>query len=472
MESAKRTKKMDMLNGSIWNKIPMYAFPVAATGILEQLFNASDIAIVGNFASSDRTVAIAAVGANSPIIGVILNLFIGISLGTNVVIANAIGRKDRREVEQAVHTSVLAALAGGLFVTLLGELFIKNILSMLNVPADVLPYALMYIRIYLLGMPVIFLYNFEAAIFRSIGDTRIPLQALAFSGVLNVILNLFFVICIKMTVNGVAIATVISNICSSAILFVKLMQTDKWIQLDIKKLRIDNRCLLKILGIGFPAGIQSAVFNIANVVIQSAINSLGTIVIAASSAAFNIEILVYYVFNSFSQACTTFVGQNYGAGQIKRCKRTLLLCLLEDTIASIAAIIIILFSGRFLLSMFNRDAQVIAIGYERLVMIFIAYCFSMLYEVMSGYLRGFGISLVPAVLTIIGVCGTRISWVYAVFPKNPTFHTLMLAYPVSLSITAVLIFIALLVYHPAHRNQSHVNQSRVNQSRVNQSHGS
>lgn len=452
MESAKRTKKMDMLNGSIWNKIPMYAFPVAATGILEQLFNASDIAIVGNFASSDRTVAIAAVGANSPIIGVILNLFIGISLGTNVVIANAIGRKDRREVEQAVHTSVLAALAGGLFVALLGELFIKNILSMLNVPADVLPYALMYIRIYLLGMPVIFLYNFEAAIFRSIGDTRIPLQALAFSGVLNVILNLFFVICIKMTVNGVAIATVISNICSSAILFVKLMQTDKWIQLDIKKLRIDNRCLLKILGIGFPAGIQSAVFNIANVVIQSAINSLGTIVIAASSAAFNIEILVYYVFNSFSQACTTFVGQNYGAGQIKRCKRTLLLCLLEDTIASIAAIIIILFSGRFLLSMFNRDAQVIAIGYERLVMIFIAYCFSMLYEVMSGYLRGFGISLVPAVLTIIGVCGTRISWVYAVFPKNPTFHTLMLAYPVSLSITAVLILIALLVYHPAHRN--------------------
>lgn len=357
------------------------------------------------------------------------------------------------------HTSVLATLAGGLFVTLLGELFIKNILSMLNVPADVLPYALMYIRIYLLGMPVIFLYNFEAAIFRSTGDTRIPLQALAFSGVLNVILNLFFVICLKMTVNGVAITTVISNICSSAILFVKLMQTDKWIRLDIKKLRIDKRCLLKILGIGFPAGIQSAVFNIANVVIQSAINSLGTIVIAASSAAFNIEILVYYVFNSFSQVCTTFVGQNYGAGQIKRCKRTLLLCLLDDTIASIAAIIIILCSGRFLLSLFNRDAQVIAIGYERLVIIFIAYCFSMRYEVMSGYLRGFGISLVPAVLTIIGVCGTRIGWVYAVFPKNPTFHTLMLAYPVSLSITAVLIFIALLVYHPAHRNQSHRNQS-------------
>ena len=449
------TKKMDMLNGSIWNKIPMYALPVAATGILEQLFNASDIAIVGNFASSDRTVAIAAVGANSPIIGVILNLFIGISLGTNVVIANAIGRKDRKDVERAVHTSVLAAFIGGLLVTLLGEFFIKNLLSILHVPEDVFPYALLYIRIYLLGMPVIFLYNFEAAIFRSIGDTKIPLWALAFAGVLNVILNLFFVICLKMTVNGVAIATVISNIFSSTILFVKLTKTDKWIHLNIKNLRIDRKCLLKILGIGFPAGIQSAVFNLANVVIQSAINSLGTVVIAASSAAYNIEILVYYVFNSFSQACTTFVGQNYGAGQIKRCKRTLLLCLIEDSLTSVAAILLILCSGKFLLSLFNRDPQVISIGYERLVIIFIAYCFSMLYEVMSGYLRGFGISLVPAILTTIGVCGTRIGWVYAVFPKDRTFRTLLLAYPASLSITAVLILAALLIYHPAHRNEHH-----------------
>ena len=453
MKSAKRTQKMDLLNGSIWNKIPMYALPVAATGILEQLFNASDVAIVGNFASSDRTVAIAAVGANSPVIGVILNLFIGISLGTNVIIANAIGRNDKKDVEQAVHTSVLAAFAGGLLVTLLGELFIKTILNMLHVPADVFPYALLYIRIYLLGMPVIFLYNFEAAIFRSTGDTKIPLQALAFSGILNVILNLFFVICLKMTVNGVAIATVLSNTVSSAILFIKLTKTDKWIHLDIRKLKISRTCLFKILGIGFPAGIQSAVFNLANVVIQSAINSLGTVVIAASSAAFNIEILVYYVFNSFSQACTTFVGQNYGAGQIRRCKRTLVLCLIEDSIASIAAILLILCSGKFLLSLFNRDPQVIALGYERLILIFIAYCFSMLYEVMSGYLRGFGISLVPAILTTIGVCGIRIGWVYTVFPKDRTFRTLLLAYPASLSITAMLILAALLVYRPAHRNK-------------------
>lgn len=446
-----RPEKLDILNGSIWNKLPKYALPVAATGILEQLFNASDIAIVGNFASQNRTAAIAGIGANSPIIGVILNLFIGISLGTNVVIANAIGRKDQEDVEKAVHTSVLAALIGGILVTILGELCIGNVLKLLNVPADVLPYATLYIRIYLLGMPVIFLYNFEAAIFRSTGDTKIPLQALALSGILNVILNLIFVVVLHMTINGVAIATVIANVVSSTVLFIRLTRTDKWIRITPSRIRIDHSCLLKILRIGLPAGIQSMVFNLANVVIQAAINSLGTVVIAASSAAYNIEILVYYIFNSFSQACTTFVGQNYGAGQIKRCSRTLLLCLLEDSLTSVCAIIIILFSGKFLLSLFNSDPQVIAIGYTRLLLVFSAYIFSMLYEVMSGYLRGFGISLIPAILTIIGVCGVRISWVYFVFPMHRNFQSLMLVYPVSLATTAVLIFMALMIYRPSRR---------------------
>ena len=439
-----------MLHGPIWNKLPQYALPVVATGILEQLFNASDLAIVGNFASTDRTVAIAAVGANSPVIGVILNLFIGLSLGSNVVIANAIGRGNKKDVEQAVHTSVAASFLGGILVTLLMELCAGKLFQLLYIPEEVLPYALLYFRIYLLGLPVIFLYNFEAAIFRSIGDTKVPLQALAFSGILNVALNLLFVIVFKMTVNGVAIATVLSNAVSSLILFVRLMRTEKWVKLHISKLQIHGNCLIRILRIGLPAGIQSAVFNFANVVIQSAINSLGTVVIAASSAAYNIEILVYYIFNAFSQACTTFVGQNYGAGQIDRCKRTLLLSLLEDTLASVTAILLILGSGKFLLSLFNSDPQVIDIGYTRLVIIFSAYIFSMLYDVMSGYLRGFGISFIPAVLTTIGVCGTRIAWVYMIFPKSRTFHTLLMVYPVSLSITALLIFIALLVCRPAH----------------------
>lgn len=452
MKKLNNRKSLDMLNGPIWSKLPIFALPVAATAMLEQLFNASDIAVVGNFApASEQTVAVAAVGANSSVIGLIVNLFVGIALGANVVIANAIGHGDRKVVQKAVHTSIVTAILGGVLVAILGEIFAVNLLNSLNVPNDVFPYALLYLRIYLLGMPVILLYNFEAAIFRSIGDTKIPLIALAVSGVLNVILNLFFVIVLNMSVEGVAIATVISNTVSSAILFVRLMRTPTDIKLSPKQLKIDKSSLKRIMRIGLPAGIQSAVFSISNIIIQSAINTLGTVVMAASSAAFNLEIFAYYVINSFSQACTTFVGQNYGAGKIKRCKKTLALSLLEDAIATATTIAIILFAGRFLLSIFNNDPKVIEIGYTRLIIIFSAYGFSMLYEVMSGYLRGFGISFTPAILTTLGVCGTRITWIYTVFPKSQTFETIMIVYPISLSITAVLIGISLLIFRHSRR---------------------
>lgn len=451
MEKELKKQKLDMLNGSIWNKLPVFALPIAATGILEQLFNASDIAIVGNFAQTDKTVAVAAVGANSPIIGLILNLFIGIALGANVVIANAVGRDDKQTVQKAVHTSMVVSVIGGVLVAIIGELIAEPLLTVLNVPDDVLELALLYLRIYFLGMPVILLYNFEAAIFRSIGETKMPLIALTLSGILNVLLNLFFVIVLKMSVNGVATATVLANIVSAGILYIKLVKSDKYIKVEFKKLRIDGKVFAKIMQIGLPAGIQSAVFAVANIVIQGAINSLGTVVIAASSAAFNIEIIAYNVMNSFSQACTTFVGQNFGANKIDRCKKTLFLCLIEDAIASGTAILIVLITGKFLLSIFNNNPEVIEIGYTRLVIIFIAYIFSMLYEVMSGYLRGFGFSLVPAILTTVGVCVLRIIWINTVFPANRTFVTIMTAYPVSLSTTAVLIFIALIIYRPSKR---------------------
>lgn len=451
MEKELKKQKLDMLNGSIWNKLPVFALPIAATGILEQLFNASDIAIVGNFAQTDKTAAVAAVGANSPIIGLILNLFIGIALGANVVIANAIGRDDRQTVQKAVHTSMVVSVIGGVLVAIIGELIAEPLLTVLNVPDDVLELALLYLRIYFLGMPVILLYNFEAAIFRSIGETKMPLIALTLSGILNVLLNLFFVIVLKMSVNGVATATVLANVVSAGILYIKLVKSDKYIKVEFKKLRIDGKVFAKIMQIGLPAGIQSAVFAVANIVIQGAINSLGTIVIAASSAAFNIEIIAYNVMNSFSQACTTFVGQNFGANKIDRCKKTLFLCLIEDAIASGTAILIVLITGKFLLSIFNNNPEVIEIGYTRLVIIFIAYIFSMLYEVMSGYLRGFGFSLVPAILTTVGVCVLRIIWINTVFPANRTFVTIMTAYPVSLATTALLIFIALIIYRPSKR---------------------
>ena len=332
MGTTVKKHEIDMLHGSIWNKLPLFALPVAATAILEQLFHASDVAIVGNFTGDARTVAVAAVGANGPIIGLIVNLFIGIALGANV-----------------------------------------------------------------------------------------------------------------------AIATVAANAVSAALLYVRLTRTDKCVRVERKALRIDGASLKRILSIGLPAGVQSAVFSFANIVIQSAINTLGTVAIAASSAAFNVEILAYDVLNSFSQACTTFVGQNYGAGQIKRCKKTMQLSFLEGAIATFVSVVVLLLSARSLLAIFNSDPEVIAIGYIRLATILPAYVFCLIYEILSGYLRGFGISLAPALLTMLGVCGIRIAWVKFVFPTSMTFQTVMWVYPISLGVTAVLILCAVLIYRPSKR---------------------
>lgn len=455
MAKTKREKALNMLSGSMWDKILLYALPVAATGILGQLFNASDIAVVGNFAPGDTVSAVAAVGANGPVIGLVLNLFIGIALGANVVIANAIGRGDQETVSRAVHTSIVASVLGGLLITIFGELFAVSVLEMLNVPEEVLPLAAKYMRIYLIGMPVILLYNFESAIFRSAGDTKTPLAALAISGVLNVLLNLFFVIVMRMTVEGVAIATVTANAISSALLMRKLIKSELLVKIELKKLKISWPILGRILKIGVPAGIQSAVFSLSNIVIQSAINSLGKIVMAASSAAFNVEIMAYYILNSFGQACTTFVGQNYGAAQIDRCRKAFKLCLIEGVIATACAVGITLVSGKFLLSLFNNDPEVIRLGFIRLKFIFASYIFSTFYDGMSGYLRGFGISLTPALLTMLGVCGIRVLWVATVFPKNPCFETIMQVYPISLAVNAVLIFTALMVIRPA-KKYAHV----------------
>lgn len=451
MEKRKRGLAIDILNGSMWDKILRYALPVAATGILGQLFNASDIAIVGNFAEGDTVAAVAAVGANGPVIGLLLNIFIGIALGANVVIANAIGRGDKETVSRAVHTSIVAAVLGGIIVCLLGQLLAEPVLSMLQVPEDVFPLALKYMRIYLLGLPVIFLYNFEAAIFRSAGDTKTPLIALALSGVLNVILNLFFVIVLNKTVDGVAIATVLANVVSSVVLLRRLLRSELFIHVEFKNLRIDWKILWRILKIGVPAGIQGAVFSLSNIVVQSAINSLGKVTMAASSAAFNVEIMAYYILNSFGQACTTFVGQNYGAGQIDRCRKALKLCLIESVIATACAVAIALASGKYLIALFNNDPEVIRLGMVRLKFIFMSYIFSTIYDCMSGYMRGFGISLTPALLTIFGVCGTRIIWIYMVFPMSQTFETIMQVYPISLAINMVLIFCALIITRPSKR---------------------
>ncbi len=440
--------RMDMVNGSLGDKIIRYAIPLAATGILQQLFNAADLAVVGQFSGKE---AMAAVGGNAPVIGLLVNLFVGISLGSNVIIARSIGQKDEESISKAVHTSVIVALLGGVFLAVLGELLAPFIVELLEVPTDVYPLAIKYLRIYLAGMPVILLYNFEAAVFRSSGNTRTPLAALTVSGVLNVVLNLFFVLGLGMDVDGVATATVLSNLVSSVLLFAALTRTAQAIRLDPRKLWVHSDVLRQILKVGIPAGIQGMIFSFANIIIQSAVNSLGTTVMAASSAAYNLEIFSYYIMNSFGQACTTFVGQNYGAGKNDRCRKTLRLCLLQSlTSTAVVSVLILLFS-RPLLGIFNTDPDVIAAGQIRLAYIFFAYLFSFAQEGLSGYLRGFGVSFIPAACTVIGICGVRLTWIFTVFQQSRTFSTIMQVYPLSLGVTAVVILGVTLLVKPSQR---------------------
>ena len=440
--------RMDMISGSLGDKIIKYAIPLAATGILQQLFNAADLAVVGQYSGK---AAMAAVGGNAPVIGLLINLFVGISLGSNVIIARSIGQKDTVSISKAVHTSVVVALLGGLFLLVLGELLAPNVVALLEVPEEVHPLAVKDLRIYLAGMPVILLYNFEAAIFRSCGNARTPLIALVISGILNVIFNLLFVLGFGMDVDGVATATVLSNLISSAILFAVLTKTELFIRIYPRKMRIHGDVLGQILKIGVPAGIQGMIFSFANIIIQSAVNSLGTTVMAASSAAYNLEIFAYYIMNSFGQACTTFVGQNYGAGKNDRCRKTVRLCLLQSVVGTVVSGGLILLFSRPLLSIFNQDPDVISAGQIRLKFIFIAYLFSFAQEGLSGYLRGFGVSFMPAACAVIGICGVRLTWIFTVFRRAPSFTTIMQVYPLSLGITAAAILVVTLIVKPSRR---------------------
>lgn len=434
-----KRSNIDMLHGGIAGKLLLFALPLAATGMLQQLFNAADVAVVGRFAGKN---AMAAVGSNSPVIGLLVNGFVGISLGANVVISRFTGQDNKDGISKTVHTSVLFSVLGGLFITLLGELVAPLILNLLSVPAEVFPMALAYLRIYLLGLPVIFLYNFESAIFRSQGDTRTPLICLVISGIINVILNLFFVCIVGMTADGVALATVISNAVSALLLFILLCHRNDYIKITVSKIKIHSNVLKSMIKIGLPAGLQGMVFSLSNLCIQSAVNSLGADVMAASSAAFNIEILAYYVINSFGQACTTFVGQNYGAENIGRCRRVARISLIIDIGITAAASLIMLAFGTRLLGIFNSDPAIASIGIVRLRFILAAEVVNAVMEVMSGAMRGYGYSVVPAVITFIGVCGVRIVWVYSIFKVSQTFFTLMMVYPVSWIITAAALTIA------------------------------
>ena len=433
------TRDMDMLHGSLWDKIILFALPLALTGVMQQLLNGADIFTLGQFVGKN---AMAAVGNNISMVGLILSLMMGLSLGANVVIAQNIGAQKIDRAHSAVNTAFVLAIGAGIFFCLVAELLVAPIFYFLEVPESVVGMAETYLRIFLLSLPAISLYNFQAAIFRSKGDTRTPLIALAVASGINIWLNLLFVLRFDWGVAGVAVATVIANVVSAIILLLALLKSEGVIKLDLHALNVDREELLEIVRIGLPAGVQGMVFSLSNLLIQAAINSLGADAMAASAAAFTIEINVFCVVNGFGQAATTFVGQNYGAGNIKRCKRATWVSMGLSALFMQTLCCFILFFAEEVLSLFNSDPEVIRLGVIRLWFIVGIEIINVIMEGLSGAMRGYGISLTPAIITLVCVCGVRIVWVFTAFAKIPTYATLMAVYPISWFITAIFLAVA------------------------------
>ena len=428
----------DLTEGSIVDKVLLFAIPLMLTSMLQQLFNATDVAVVGKFASLE---AMAAVGSNTPIVSLLVNFFVGISVGTNVLISHSIGARDPGKVKSAVRTSMAFALAAGVFVAVIGNLIAVPIIELLGVPAEVKDYSVTYLRLYFSGVPFIMLYNFEAAIFRSNGNTRTPLICLFTGGVFNVAANLFFVLVLGMDVDGVAIATVLANVISSIMLLHYLRKEDSVIHVNVAKIRINRDDLVSILKIGFPAGLQSAVFSISNICIQSGINSLGAIYMAASSAAFNIEIFAFFVVNAFTQTLVTFVGQNYGAGKHERCREVVRKTLIVSWTFTMVISALLLIFAKPLLGLFTNEAEVIEAGMLRIKLLLYAETLNVLMDNLSGAMRGLGKSLVPALTTLLCVCGVRIIWVFTGFQIYHTWLSIMIVFPVSWAVNALFIII-------------------------------
>lgn len=437
-----KSNSMDMLHGSMLNKMLLFALPLAAGSILQQLFNAVDVAVVGRFASSQ---ALAAVGANTSIVTLLINLFVGISVGSNVVIANYIGKKETGRVNGAVHTSILLAAISGVLLMIVGIVIAKPLLQLMSTPEDVVDLAVVYLRIYCVGMPFILIYNFGAAILRSIGDTRKPLYCLIVSGVVNAGLNMFFVIVLHMSVSGVAIATVISNVISSGMIIYFLQHGDETVRLNLKGLRIQKEELLRILRIGVPAGVQGMVFSIANVCIQASVNSFGSAAVAGSAVAVNFEFISYFAVNGFNAAVMTFISQNLGAGNLRRCKKAYLLGVICAVITTVVMNSLFYLNRDLLISIFTSDAAVAEYAGQRLKYVLLVHFLICSYEITGSALRGLGRSLVPAVLTVFGTCILRIVYVNTVVIAHHTYKVLMLVYPVSWIVTGAMVVLSFFI---------------------------
>ena len=430
---------MDMLHGSLWNKILLFALPLAASSILQQLFNSVDTAVVGRFASSQ---ALAAVGSNSSLISLMINLFLGVSLGSNVVIAHYIGQGSEKNIKAAVHTAILVAVLCGFFVLLFGQVIARPVLLLMGTPGDVIDLAVLYLRIYLLGMPCIMLYDFGASILRSTGDSKRPLYALIAAGIINTILNLVLVIGFGLGVSGVAIATVISNMVSSGIVLYILLHENEPIRVELKQLSIVPKELKKILVIGIPAGLQGMMFSIANVCIQSAINSFGSDAIAGSAAALNFEFFAYFIVNAFAQTTVTFTSQNYGAGEAGRCKKIFRLNMVFSILfCGMLSAAFVLGRG-FFLRLYTTDEAVLVFATQRLLIATTLEFLTSSYEISAGAMRGLGHSLLPAIITCVGSCLLRLVWIATACRMVHDFRLLMIIYPISWIITGTAMLTA------------------------------
>ncbi|MDO5516247.1 MAG: MATE family efflux transporter [Clostridium sp.] len=427
-----KSQDMDMLNGGLLRKILIFALPLALSSMLQQLFNSADVAVVGRFAGNQ---ALAAVGSNQVVINLLINLFVGLSVGANVTVAKYYGKGDKENISNAVHTSILVAVISGLFLIVFGFFMTKIMLEIMGTPEDVIDLAGLYLRIYFAGMPFIMVYNFGSAILRSVGDTKRPLMCLFTAGILNVILNLFFVIVCHLSVAGVAIATVISNMVSSGMILYMLIHEKRDIHLDLKKLNINKDILLEIIKIGLPAGVQGMVFSISNVCIQASVNSFGSIAIAGSAAALNFESFAFFLLNAFTQASVTFTSQNFGAKQYSRCIKIAKVCSLTAIVATTALCIIFLIFADPFISIYTTDSAVKQFGIMRMKFVLSLEFLNVLVDVVAGSIRGMGCSVIPAAVDIIGVCGFRLLWVATVFQKYHTFEMLMAVYPVSWLLT-------------------------------------
>ncbi|MBT9776497.1 MATE family efflux transporter [Clostridium sp. MCC353] len=425
--------EVDMCHGPLLGKIIVFAVPLILSGILQLLFNAADIIVVGRFAGSE---ALAAVGSTSSLINLLVNVFIGLSIGANVLVARFYGAGKDKEVEETVHTSILLSVISGGILLVVGVLLARPLLTLMGTPDNVIEHSTLYMKIYFVGMPVMLLYNFGAAILRAVGDTKRPLYFLFSAGIVNVVLNLIFVIVFSMGVAGVAWATVISQCISAALIIMCLMKSESSYKLYWKKLRIVPAKMKAIARIGFPAGLQGAIFSISNVLIQSSINSFGSVAMAGNTASSNIEGFIYNSMNAVYQTALSFTSQNFGAGEYKRMRKVMYICLGLVTLVGAVMGFGAILAGRHLLGIYSSDPEVIRFGLYRLTIIASTYYICGWMDTMVGVLRGMGYSVMPMLVSLTGACAFRVLWIFTIFAADRTLTTLYLSYPVSWGITA------------------------------------